>query len=113
MSLADGTPLGSYRVTALLGAGRTTRTSAATSPRSSSFAAAVLAIAALAAVVALVVKRRSPTPDADGKKRIAVLPFENLGSPDQDYFADGVADEVRGKLTSLPSLAVIARGSLN
>ena len=44
-------------------------------------------------------------------KRLAVLPFENLGAPEDDYFADGIADEVRGKLTSLPGLQVIARGS--
>jgi TolB-like protein/Flp pilus assembly protein TadD len=40
-----------------------------------------------------------------------VLPFENLGAPENDYFSDGIADEVRAKLTSLPSLQVIARGS--
>ena len=39
---------------------------------------------------------------AGGVKRVAVLPFENLGAPDDDYFADGIADEIRGKLTSLP-----------
>jgi len=44
-------------------------------------------------------------------QRIAVLPFENLGSPDDDYFADGIADEIRGKLTSLRGIQVIARGS--
>ena len=44
-------------------------------------------------------------------KRLAVLPFENLGAPEDDYFADGIADEIRGKLTSLPGLTVIARGS--
>ena len=37
-------------------------------------------------------------------KRVAVLPFENLGAPEDDYFADGIADEIRGKLTSLPGL---------
>ena len=42
---------------------------------------------------------------------MAVLPFENLGAPEDDYFADGIADAVRGKLTSLPSVQVIARGS--
>ena len=46
-----------------------------------------------------------------GVKRVAVLPFENLGAPEDDYFADGIADEVRGKLTSLPGIEVIARGS--
>ncbi len=40
-----------------------------------------------------------------------MLPFENLGAPEDDYFADGIADAIRGKLTSLPGLEVIARGS--
>ena len=44
-------------------------------------------------------------------KRVAVLPFENLGAPEDEYFADGIADEIRGKLTSLPGVQVIARGS--
>jgi TolB-like protein/Flp pilus assembly protein TadD len=48
---------------------------------------------------------------APGVKRVAVLPFENLGAPEDDYFADGIADQVRGKLTSLPGVEVIARGS--
>jgi TolB-like protein/Flp pilus assembly protein TadD len=48
---------------------------------------------------------------AGGVKRVAVLPFENLGSPADDYFADGMADAVRGKLTSVPGIEVIARGS--
>ena len=42
---------------------------------------------------------------------MAVLPFENLGAAEDDYFADGIADAVRGKLTSVPGLQVIARGS--
>ena len=44
-------------------------------------------------------------------KRLAVLPFENVGAPEDDYFAEGIADEVRGKLTSLPGVEVIARAS--
>jgi TolB-like protein/tetratricopeptide (TPR) repeat protein len=43
--------------------------------------------------------------------RLAVLPFENLGAPADEYFADGITDEVRGKLAMLPGLAVIARTS--
>jgi serine/threonine-protein kinase len=46
-----------------------------------------------------------------GVKRLAVLPFENLGSPEDEYFADGVTDEVRGKLASLSGLQVTARSS--
>ena len=37
-----------------------------------------------------------------GVKRVAVLPFENLGAPEDDYFADGIADQIRGKLTGAP-----------
>lgn len=49
---------------------------------------------------------------ADGASmRLAVLPFENLGDSADAYFADGVTDAVRGKLTALPALQVIARGS--
>ena len=45
------------------------------------------------------------------EQRIAVLPFENLGDSADAYFADGITDAVRGKLTALPSLEVIARAS--
>ncbi len=42
---------------------------------------------------------------------IAVLPFENLGTPEDEYFADGMTDAVRGKLAALSGLAVTARSS--
>lgn len=45
--------------------------------------------------------------------RLAVLPFENLGRPEDAYFVDGVADELRGKLAALPGVEVIARASSN
>ena len=66
--------------------------------------------------------RLAPRPPGDaeaasggcrGAKLVAVLPFENLGDSDDAYFADGVTDEVRGKLSRLPGLEVIARGSSN
>ncbi len=44
-------------------------------------------------------------------RRLAVLPFENLGIAADDYFADGITDEVRGKLAVLPGLQVTARAS--
>jgi TolB-like protein len=42
-----------------------------------------------------------------------VLPFENDGDTSNAYFADGITDEIRGKLTALPALRVIARASSN
>ncbi len=75
---------------------------------------AVAVIAVLAIGAALLWNRSrlgGGVPAKGGVKRIAVLPFENLGAPEDDYFADGIADEIRGKLTSLPGIEVIARGS--
>ncbi len=42
---------------------------------------------------------------------LAVLPFENLGEPEDAYFADGISDEILTKLTTIPQLGVIARES--
>ena len=74
---------------------------------------AVAAIVVLVAVAGVFLLRRphGGLGEAGGVKRVAVLPFENLGAPEDDYFADGIADEIRGKLTSLPGVQVIARGS--
>jgi TolB-like protein/tetratricopeptide (TPR) repeat protein len=43
---------------------------------------------------------------------IAVLPFQNMsGDPEQDYFADGMVDEITTALSRFKSLFVIARNS--
>ena len=43
---------------------------------------------------------------------IAVLPFQNLsGDPAQDYFADGIVEDITTALSSFHSFAVIARNS--
>jgi TolB-like protein len=50
-----------------------------------------------------------PLPD---KPSIAVLPFLNWsGDPDQDYFTDGVAEDIIGALSRMRWLFVIARNS--
>jgi eukaryotic-like serine/threonine-protein kinase len=53
------------------------------------------------------------TAEVTGERRLAVLPFENLGDSTTEYFADGMTDEVRGKLSQVPALSVIARASSN
>jgi eukaryotic-like serine/threonine-protein kinase len=59
-------------------------------------------------------RRSHPGADeAAGERRLAVLPFENLGDSTTEYFADGVTDAVRGKLSALPGLQVIASRSSN
>jgi TolB-like protein len=46
------------------------------------------------------------------KPSIAVLPFTNLSSdPEQDYFADGMVDDITTALSRFKSLFVIARNS--
>ncbi|MBA3553702.1 MAG: protein kinase [Gemmatimonadales bacterium] len=49
--------------------------------------------------------------DARGVKRLAVLPFDNLGSAEDEYFADGVTDEIRAKLAGVAGLQVTASRS--
>ena len=49
---------------------------------------------------------------ARDKPSIAVLAFANMsGDPEQEYFADGVADDIITELSRIRSLLVIARGS--
>jgi adenylate cyclase len=53
----------------------------------------------------------SPPPLPD-KPSIAVLPFQNMsGDPEQEYFADGMVEEIITALSRFKSLFVIARNS--
>ena len=50
-----------------------------------------------------------PLPD---KPSVAVLPFTNMsGDPEQEFFADGIAEDIITALSRYPSLFVIARNS--
>src|SRR2546426_2144260 len=76
-------------------------------------------VLAVVAVVVLLVgafgvwRWRHGRPATADAVRLAVLPFENLGDPTRGYFADGMTDEVRGKLASVAGLQVIASTSSN
>ena len=51
-------------------------------------------------------------PALPDKPSIAVLPFQNMsGDPEQDYFADGIVEDIITALSRFPSLFVIARNS--
>jgi adenylate cyclase len=53
--------------------------------------------------------RPPPLPD---KPSIAVLPFQNMsGDPEQEYFADGIAEDLLTTLSKIQELMVIARNS--
>ena len=70
----------------------------------------------LAALVALWLGRRLSTsdqvPDAPVEPpKIVVLPFENLGLPEDEYFADGMTEEITSRLAVVSGLRVISRTS--
>jgi eukaryotic-like serine/threonine-protein kinase len=75
-------------------------------------AGAALVIIALALIVLQMRRVSTATVSSEpSRKMLAVLPFENLGSPDQEYFADGMTEEVTSRLSGLSGLGVIARSS--
>lgn len=45
-------------------------------------------------------------------KTLAVLPFQNLGSPEDEYFADGITEEISARVARLKGLSVTARTSI-
>jgi serine/threonine-protein kinase len=97
---------------------RSTVSPAARRPQKSSRA---IWIGAAALVIVLVgaafwISRFLPTEQPAGQApadrlMIAVLPFENLGAPGDEYFADGVTEEINSRLASVPQLGVISRTS--
>jgi serine/threonine-protein kinase len=50
----------------------------------------------------------SPKPHVE---KIVVLPFENLGPPEDAYFAAGMSDEITSRLAAVSGLGVISRTS--
>jgi TolB-like protein/Tfp pilus assembly protein PilF len=81
-----------------------------------------IAAAALAAVLAAAVwigrSRSAPTRTPEtasapvAVRSIAVLPLDNYsGDPGQDYFAEGMTDELTSQLANISQLRVISRGS--
>ncbi|MBI5867119.1 MAG: protein kinase [candidate division Zixibacteria bacterium] len=74
----------------------------------------VVVVAILAMSIAFLAPRIIKGPNSKSsadRKMLAVLPFENLGSPDQEYFADGITDEITGRLAAIRELGVISRTS--
>jgi adenylate cyclase len=57
--------------------------------------------------------RQSTEPGADAEmKSVAVLPFVNMsGNPANDYFSDGITEEILNAIAHLPNLRVAARTS--
>ena len=78
--------------------------------------AALVILAGLAGLGGYLATRapdRAPDTALDGPTAIAVLPFEHQGDTAEAYVTDGITDEIRGRLTRVRELMVIARASSN
>lgn len=55
---------------------------------------------------------QAATPAKDERHSVAVLPFQNMsGDPEQEYFADGLTEDLITDLAALSQLRVLARNS--
>jgi TolB-like protein len=83
-------------------------------------ATAVIAVAAAYIVAArfwrtehvTAAQRSTVAPNVVNDKSIAVLPFADMSeAKDQEYFADGIAEEVLDRLAKVPGLKIVGRAS--
>jgi TolB-like protein/DNA-binding winged helix-turn-helix (wHTH) protein/Tfp pilus assembly protein PilF len=72
--------------------------------------AALVALGVVVLVAAILMIRRSFRPSSTEIRSIVVLPFANLsGDSSQDYFADGMTDELTSDLATIGALSVVSR----
>ena len=62
-------------------------------------------------VIAVIYFRSEKSILSPSQKRLVVLPFKNLGPPEDEYFADSITEEIRARLTQIEKLGMIARTS--
>ena len=68
-------------------------------------------IGSVAVVIAVVIAAWLGSTGEEGPPRLAVLPFENRGDAEDEFLADGIAEEISGRLAKLSGLEVIATTS--
>jgi len=76
-------------------------------------ASAVILVVVIAGVIfvpKLFTTKEAPIQVSE-RKMMVVLPFENLGAPDDEYFSDGMTEEITSRLSKLQGLGVISRTS--
>jgi adenylate cyclase len=72
----------------------------------------ILSHTAAAALEKTVSPAKKAEPSLFDQPSIAVLPFDNMSDdPDQEYFSDGMTEEIITRLSMQPMLSVIARNS--
>jgi TolB-like protein/Flp pilus assembly protein TadD/predicted Ser/Thr protein kinase len=74
-----------------------------------------VAVLVVIVAIAIGVLRRQFTPPEEQplpeRTMLVVLPFDNLGAPEDEYFADGITEEITSRLATLRELGVISRTS--
>ena len=74
--------------------------------------AVVLIAGVMAAYMGVSDRKPANVVPVSGQRSIAVLPFKNLsGDPANDYFGDGLSEELLGVLSQIPGLRVAASAS--
>ncbi len=73
-------------------------------------AAALFVLVVVVGIAIISVKKEAPALPSK-KKMLVVLPFENLGSFEDEYFAEGLTEELTTRLAALHGLGVISRTS--
>ena len=82
-------------------------------PRAATVTLALAAIAVLAAYAAWRWARPAPSAQAASLRSLAVLPLGNLSrDPEQEYFADGMTEELISQLSQVHSIRVISMTSV-
>lgn len=71
----------------------------------------LMVVAIIISGIIYIIGRQDESDSVVGPKKIAVLPFENLGDPSNQYFADGMTDEINGRLVTIQGLKVVSRTS--
>jgi len=71
---------------------------------------ALFAVAAMVGVAIIYFINKKPVP-ARELKMLVVLPFANLGPSEDEYFAEGLTEELTSRLSALHGLGVISRTS--
>ncbi|MFB0553857.1 MAG: protein kinase [Phycisphaerae bacterium] len=82
-------------------------------PAKSRRIAMIISAVVIIVLTAIVVRfiRKEPTLPASTEIRLVVLPFENLGSAEDEYFAAGITDAITARLAVIRGLGVISRQS--